>query len=106
MILDTLPLLALLAPLAAAVLIPVVGRHENLRESVTLIAAGSMVVVVLAMLPEILGGARISITLLPLLPGGDLALRADAFGMIFALTASVLWLLNSVYSIGYMRALR
>jgi multicomponent Na+:H+ antiporter subunit D len=58
------------------------------------------------MLPEILGGGRISITLLPLLPGGDLALRVDAFGMIFAITASVLWLLNSVYSIGYMRALR
>jgi multicomponent Na+:H+ antiporter subunit D len=106
MFLDNLPLLALLAPFAAAVLIPVVGRHENLRESVTLIAAGSMVLVVLAMLPEILGGGRISITLLPLLPGGDLALRVDAFGMIFAITASVLWLLNSVYSIGYMRALR
>lgn len=106
MTLDTLPLVALLAPLAAAVLIPIVGRDENLRESVTLIAAGSMVLVVLAMLPEILGGGRISITLLPLLPGGDLALRVDAFGMIFALTASVLWLLNSLYSIGYMRALR
>lgn len=99
-------LLALLIPLAAAALIPVVGRHENLRESVTLVAAGSMVLVVLAMLPEVLGGGRISITLLPLLPGGDLALRIDALGMIFALTASVLWLLNSVYSIGYMRALR
>jgi len=106
MTLEILPFLALLAPLTAAVLIPVVGRHENLRDSVTLIAAGSMIVVVLAMLPEILGGGRISITLLPLLPGGDLALRVDAFGMIFALMASVLWLLNSVYSIGYMRALR
>ncbi|MFA5294744.1 MAG: proton-conducting transporter membrane subunit [Methanoregulaceae archaeon] len=106
MMLSLLPLLALLIPLAAAALIPVVGRHENLRESVTLVAAGSMVLVVLAMLPEILGGGRISITLLPLLPGGDLALRIDALGMIFALTASVLWLLNSVYSIGYMRALR
>jgi formate hydrogenlyase subunit 3/multisubunit Na+/H+ antiporter MnhD subunit len=104
--LSLLLLLALLIPLAAAALIPVVGRHENLRESVTLVAAGSMVLVVLAMLPEILGGGRISITLLPLLPGGDLALRIDALGMIFALTASVLWLLNSVYSIGYMRALR
>ena len=106
MMLSLLPLLALLIPLAAAALIPVVGRNENLRESVTLVAAGSMVLVVLAMLPEVLGGGRISITLLPLLPGGDLALRIDALGMIFALTASVLWLLNSVYSIGYMRALR
>ena len=104
--LSFLLLLTLLIPLAAAALIPVVSRHENLRESVTLVAAGSMVLIVLAMLPEILGGGRISITLLPLLPGGDLALRIDALGMIFALTASVLWLLNSVYSIGYMRALR
>ncbi len=103
---EILPLLALITPLAAAVLIPIVSRHENLRESVTLIAAGTLVVVVVAMLPEIIEGSRISITLLPLLPGGDLALRADAFGMIFALTASVLWVLNSLYSIGYMRALR
>ena len=101
-----MPLLSILIPLAAAALIPIVGRHENLRESVTLVAAGSMMLVVLAMLPDILGGGRISITLLPLLPGGDFALRVDALGMIFALTASVLWLLNSLYSIGYMRALR
>ena len=101
-----LPLLPLLLPIAAAALILVVGRHEDLRESVTLGTAGVMVVVVLAMLPEILEGGRISITLLPLLPGGDLALRVDAFGMIFAITASVLWFLNSLYSIGYMRALR
>ena len=41
-----------------------------------------------------------------MVPGGDFALRVDAFGMVFALTAAVLWLLNSFYAIGYMRARR
>ncbi len=106
MIPGILPLLAITIPLAAAALIIATGRHMNLRDSVTLGAAASMVVVVLAMLPEILAGGRIGITLVPLLPGGDLALRVDALGMIFGLVASILWLLNSLYSIGYMRALK
>ncbi|MFA7152295.1 MAG: proton-conducting transporter membrane subunit, partial [Methanoregulaceae archaeon] len=106
MIPGILPLLAITIPLAAAGLIIATGRHMNLRDSVTLGAAASMVMVVLAMLPEILAGGRIGITLVPLLPGGDLALRVDALGMIFGLVASILWLLNSLYSIGYMRALK
>ena len=34
----------------------------------------------------------------------SLHLRADPLGLLFALVASMLWLLTSVYSVGYMRA--
>jgi multicomponent Na+:H+ antiporter subunit D len=41
-----------------------------------------------------------------ILPGIELAFRVDAFGLLFALGASLLWILTSFYSIGYMRSLQ
>ena len=104
--LNLLPVVAIAVPLLASVLILLVGRYENIREGVTITAAVAMLGAVLAMLPSILSGTRITVSLLPMVPGGDFALRVDAFGMVFALTAAVLWLLNSFYAIGYMRAQR
>lgn len=101
-----LPAITISIPLLAAVLILIARRHENVRESVTIVAAIAMLGSVLAMLPAILDGGRVTLILLPMVPGGDLSLRVDAFGMVFALTAAALWLLNSFYAIGYMRALK
>jgi formate hydrogenlyase subunit 3/multisubunit Na+/H+ antiporter MnhD subunit len=39
-------------------------------------------------------------------PGIEFGFHVDAFGLLFALTASSLWILVSIYSIGYMRALK
>ena len=39
---------------------------------------------------------------LPLLPGIDLALRADALAMLFATLSAGLWLLTTIYAIGYL----
>jgi len=41
-------------------------------------------------------------TRLPLLPGLDLVLRADALSMLFVVLSSVLWLVTTVYAIGYL----
>jgi len=41
-----------------------------------------------------------------LLPGIDFSFKADALGLIFATTSSCLWILVSIYSIGYMRTLK
>jgi multicomponent Na+:H+ antiporter subunit D len=41
-----------------------------------------------------------------ILPGIELAFRVDAFGLLFALGASLLWIAASFYSIGYMRTLK
>jgi multicomponent Na+:H+ antiporter subunit D len=45
------------------------------------------------------------VVLFSLLPGVELALRVDAFGLLFALGASLLWIAASFYSVGYMRTL-
>ena len=42
--------------------------------------------------------------LFELFSGLPVAFRVEPLGMIFALVASGLWIVNSIYSIGYMRA--
>ncbi|HEB93248.1 MAG TPA: monovalent cation/H+ antiporter subunit D family protein [Gammaproteobacteria bacterium] len=41
-------------------------------------------------------------TRLPLLPGLDLLLRADSLSMLFVVLSSVLWLVTTVYAVGYL----
>ncbi|MBM3310374.1 MAG: monovalent cation/H+ antiporter subunit D family protein [Candidatus Aminicenantes bacterium] len=102
--------MAALAPvlvsLAAAVLILASGRRPNLREGWTLAAAGAKFLFVLLLLPAALAGRPAEAVLLEISPGVRLALRADALGVAFALVSSGLWILTSVYSIGYMRGLK
>jgi multicomponent Na+:H+ antiporter subunit D len=100
------PEFAVIVPAAGAVLIAMAGRWPNLREAVTLVTAGLLLAVVAGIAPEVLAGARPSVTLMTTLPGIDLELRVEPLGILFALVASALWIVNSIYSIGYMRANR
>ena len=100
------PAVVIAIPLFASALILATGRHENIREGVTITAAVAMLGAVLVMLPGVLAGNRYTLTLLPMVPGSDFALKVDAFGMVFALVAASLFLLNSFYAIGYMRSLQ
>jgi formate hydrogenlyase subunit 3/multisubunit Na+/H+ antiporter MnhD subunit len=100
------PALALAFPLLASLLILVSSRRPNLRESWTLIAGLIQCVLILSMGPVIMQGKTVSCTLLAgVLPGIDFGFEVDAFGLIFAITSSFLWILVSVFSIGYMRIL-
>ncbi len=95
---------ALAVPLAGAVLIALAGRiNDNLREAVTLLTAGLLIACVWSLLPSIYQGARPGVELGEVLPGIAIAFRVEPLGMMFAALASGLWLVNSVYSIGYMR---
>lgn len=105
MSLSWVPLLAVIVSPVAAVLI-VVSRHRpNLRETWTLVAAVTKFGLVAALAPAVLAGATPEITLLELAPDVGLTLRVDGAGLLFALTASGLWILTSVYAIGYVRTL-
>jgi len=97
-------ILALLAPLLGAVAIAFTRQTPNARETVTLLTAGLTFLIVLGILPQVLDGARPSAQLVELLPGLSLAFEVEPLGMLFALVASGLWILNSIYSIGYMRS--
>ena len=71
----------------------------------TFIAAGIKFLLVISMLPIILNGQEIQCTLFQIFPNLGITFKVDALGMIFALVASFLWIITSIYSIGYMRSL-
>jgi len=98
--------LALAAPLLGAVLIAALHRTPNLRETATLVTAGVLFLLVASLTPHVLDGARPALTLLEIMPGLALRFEVEPLGMLFALVASGLWIVNSLYSIGYMRANR
>jgi multicomponent Na+:H+ antiporter subunit D len=101
---ETLALGALVVPAVAALALPLCHRVPNVREGVTLTAAAALALLVWALAPQVIAGARPEVAFGRLAPGLLLGLRVEPLGMLFALVSGSLWLVNSVYSIGYMRA--
>jgi multicomponent Na+:H+ antiporter subunit D len=99
------PLLALSCPALGSILIVLSGKRPNVREAWTLLASLGQFFLILPLIPIVLNGGGVEWRFFTIFPGVDLFLRVDAFGLLFALTSSFLWILVSVYSIGYLRAL-
>ncbi len=100
-----LPGLALAPAALALPLIVLSRRRPAVRETWSVLASVLQTALVLAMLPAVRDGARLVWAPASLAPGVPLALRADALGVFFATVASALWVLTTIYSIGYTRAL-
>ena len=102
-----MPLLVVLIPAVSAILIACTGqRRANLREFWSVAAGVLMFALIAGMIPEVLAGGSPKCALFRILPGIELAFRVDAFGLLFASGASLLWIVTSCYSIGYMRSLK
>jgi len=99
------PVAAVLVSALAIVPILVSGGRPNLRESWTFLAAVTKLGIVASMVPGVLAGDVYVTDLGTFVPGVRFALRADPLGLLFALLASLLWLVTSFYSVGYMRGL-
>jgi len=99
------PLLAVLVSLVATLLIVIPNQRPNVRESWTILAAIAKFAIVVSMLPSVLQGVYPAITLITISPGISLALKVDSLGIIFGLSASLLWILTSFFSIGYVRGI-
>jgi len=95
---------ALLIPAATACLIPLFTARPNLREGVTLLGTILLFAAVVALTPTVLSGVQPSLHVLAVVPGLTIAFAVEPLGQLFALVASALWIANSLYSIGYMRA--
>ncbi|MFH1088082.1 MAG: monovalent cation/H+ antiporter subunit D family protein [Chloroflexota bacterium] len=100
-----MPLAAVLVSLLAAVLIMLSSRWPNVRESWTVVAALAKFGITLSMLPDVLAGKYPQVALFTISPGISLALKVDTAGILFGLSASLLWVLTSFFSIGYVRGL-
>ena len=101
---DSLVLIAVIMPFIGALAIPLFGKHPNRREAVTLVTAVALMAAVIGLVAPVLGGARPEVPGIEIAPGLELALKVEPLGMLFALVASSLWIVNAIYSIGYMRA--
>lgn len=96
-------LACLIVPTVGSLLISLTGARPNLRESVTLVTAGVLFCLVLIAVAPVGGGARPEATLIEMFPGFSLSFKIEPLGATFALIASSLWILTSIYAIGYMR---
>jgi multicomponent Na+:H+ antiporter subunit D len=100
--------LSVVLPLAVAILVTLCGRWPNIRETVTVLGAGALCAHIWS-LP--VPGSSLSALGEPahweafkLFPGLTFAFELDALGLLFARVSSTLWLVTSVYAIGYMRS--
>lgn len=100
------PLLAVLVSLAVVPVLVSSSGKPNVREAWTILAGLIKFGLVLSMVPSVLAGQELGITLFSFAPGADIALRVDGLGLAFALVASFLWIVTSLYSMGYMRGLK
>jgi multicomponent Na+:H+ antiporter subunit D len=107
---DAVLLAAILAtPPVGALAVSLLGRRPDLREAATLAASAGTFGLVLVLLSRFVSGGAGSaggapgLELLPVMPGLVLAFEVEPLGMLFAMVASGLWLVTSVYAIGYMR---
>jgi multicomponent Na+:H+ antiporter subunit D len=99
------PIAAVLVSAAAVVPILASRGRPNLREFWTVLAAVTKLVLVASMVPGVLAGQVYVTNVGMFVPGIRFALRVDPLGLLFGLLASLLWLVTSFYSIGYMRGL-
>ncbi len=97
--------------IAVCVLLPVVGafvvlalrKWPNAREAATLITGGLTFWHVWGLLQYMREGARPRLDIVEVVPGVQLAFEVEPLGLLFALVASFLWIVTTIYSIGYMR---
>jgi len=100
---ETLMALTVAIPALAAVLIPLFHSNANLRETVTLTAAVALFLCVISLVPTVTAGGRPEALEFGIVDGIAFALKLEPLGMLFMLVAASLWIVNSIYSIGYMR---
>jgi len=93
-----------LVPLLAALGILATGKSPNIREAVA-ITAGLVLFWMVAQLGMLISWDNTAtLELAEPLPGLTLAFKLEPLGLLFALVASFLWPVTTVYSMGYMRA--
>ncbi|MBI06924.1 MAG: cation:proton antiporter [Rhodospirillaceae bacterium] len=101
---DDLIYLALAIPVAGALLLWSVGRIQPVREGVSLLISAGLFATVAALVPAVMSGARPAVSLFEFAPGLPFAFEVEPLGMLFALLASFLWVITTIYTIGYLRA--
>ncbi len=96
-------LIAVGLPLVGALAVVLLHRWPNLRETASLATATVLFAFVVSLVPEIQAGGRPEVLVVEVMAGLWLAFKVEPLGMLFGLVASGLWIVTTIYSIGYMR---
>ena len=100
---ETMLALLFIIPLTAAVLIPLFKNQPNIREAVTLIAGVALLANVVHLIVMVAHGANPELALGTFAGNFEIKLVLEPLGATFAAIASSLWILNTLFAIGYMR---
>ena len=101
---EALILITMLLPLLCAAGIIAARHYPDVREGVTLVTASLVAILMVIIANRFLNGEEFSLTIAEPLPGITIAFKIEALGMLFALVAGLLWVVTSIYAIGYMRS--
>lgn len=100
---ENLIILSIVLPIIASFLIILTDKSPNLREAVTLITATIIAAITITLGSRVLAGERPELFITEVFPGIRINFVIEPLGMLFALVAGTLWLVTSIYAIGYMR---
>lgn len=104
---DTLLIsLILIIPLIVAGAVALLDRIPDVREAATLSGAGILFIFCVYLAIRVSSGETLELASPEVALGLKFAFKLEPLGAMFAVIASGLWILNSIYSIGYMRGNR
>lgn len=95
--------LSILVPFVGALIVIATGKYPNLREAVTLTTATILFTIVLAITDYTFKGVELRLDVIEIFPNLGLNFAVEPLGVLFALVASFLWIVTTIYAIGYMR---
>ncbi len=95
--------LTILVPLIGAALVVLSAKHPNLRETVSITTAVMLFTLVLGITEHTFNGVPMAVSWGSTLPNMEIAFAVEPLGVLFALVASFLWIITTIYAIGYMR---
>lgn len=97
-------LATIVLPISGAVLIALAGeRNANLRESITILTSVLLFAAICSLYYGFDHSNQPVLEIAEPIVGLSLEFRMEPLGLMFALICSFLWIVTSVYSIGYMR---
>ena len=100
------PVWIILTSSVAALLVALLGRWPNVRETCIFAAAAIKLGLLLSLAPAVLDGKLYEFEVMELLPNVGLAFKVDALGLLFALVSVSLWIPTTIFSMGLLRPLK
>ncbi len=94
---------SLLVPITGGLLLVAQKDSPNTRDVISVVTAAILFAIVLSFYPAVLAGDTPSVTLAEPIKGLGITFTVEPLGLLFATVASGLWILTTIYAVGYMR---